>query len=195
MRLIKPHKLKGEITKKKILDAFKICVRKHGYTRVRIQDIAREAKLENSNIYYYFENKETLLKEAVKREAERLYKELSKISKYRYKNKINELAEFFFCESDKGIESANFFFEILDPCMKNKALNDLRNEIDETCKAIIGKILRQYTATESSSNQIATFAYEYMIGKRLMAALSLENNLNDQKNIYRDALKEALSII
>lgn len=192
MRLIKPHKPKGEMTKRKILEAFKACINKTGYTQIRTQDIAREANLTSSNVYYYFESKEKILEEALKREAKKLYRNLSQISKRENNNKTDELAEFFFDDSTKGVESANFFFEIIDPCMKNDRINSLRHEIDEACKSIIEEILIKHTKSTVNSRRLATFVYEYMIGTRLIAALSSEKNLEQQKNIYKETINSSL---
>ena len=62
----------------KILAAARKLISYFGIKKTSIADIAREAGMSQSNLYYYFKNKEAIYTEVIYRESIRLQKKLSK---------------------------------------------------------------------------------------------------------------------
>lgn len=65
-----------EITREEIINAASIAFSKFGYKRTTLDDISAFTKVSKTGIYYYFKNKEEVFQEVIKKEAEKLQKNL-----------------------------------------------------------------------------------------------------------------------
>ena len=96
MQLRKPTKPKGTQTKQDIIEAFTTCVLKQGYAKTTMVDVAKEAKLFPSNLFYYFASKDELLRVCFKKQCDIIVYGLGKIEDYDLEGKIDYIADFLF---------------------------------------------------------------------------------------------------
>ncbi len=72
---------KAQITQEKILEAATQVFSEKGFCGARVDEIAARAKVNKAMLYYYFENKEKLLEELIKRYREETRKVIAALVK------------------------------------------------------------------------------------------------------------------
>ena len=73
--------MKKDEKREKIISAAGRTFGRHGFKEARMENIAKEAKMGKSSLYYYFISKEELFEAVVEREAEHLKNEIIKATK------------------------------------------------------------------------------------------------------------------
>ncbi|MEH6609872.1 MAG: TetR/AcrR family transcriptional regulator [Halioglobus sp.] len=168
MQLRKPTKPKGTKTKHEILEAFTACVRKQGYAKTSMVDVAKEAKLFPSNLFYYFESKDELLRVCFKRQCDIIVHGLEKIKDYDLEGKIDYIADFLFSESESVNHfSTGFMYEAIGVSVSDSILRQNKREMDRCCKELLADVFVGIDATESVRNEKADILYSLLAGSKL----------------------------
>jgi AcrR family transcriptional regulator len=121
--------LKEEIRKRIIESAIKEFSEK-GYDKASIKNIAKGANVAVGNLYRYFENKESLLKEVVKPvfgELVQMINTENVLENIDYKNYIYDTLNRFL---DLYIANKSIFFVVIDGCRGTKMGNIIEGFID-----------------------------------------------------------------
>lgn len=131
---------KNESTKDIIAKAAISCFTKQGITSTSIQDIANEANVSKSLVFYYYKNKENLFADLVKKQQIENLEEIKKVIEKcnnpldQFKNIIDKI---FSHIKDKN--HLDLIKIIHEEFMKN-SLNHIKNEIEQYVKESINLI-------------------------------------------------------
>lgn len=131
---------KNESTKDIIAKAAISCFTKQGLTSTSIQDIANEANVSKSLVFYYYKNKENLFADLVKKQQIENLEEIKKVIEKcnnpldQFKNIIDKI---FSHIKDKN--HLDLIKIVHEEFMKN-SLNHIKNEIEQYVKESINLI-------------------------------------------------------
>lgn len=131
---------KNESTKDIIAKAAISCFTKQGITSTSIQDIANEANVSKSLVFYYYKNKENLFADLVKKQQIENLEEIKKVIEKcnnpldQFKNIIDKI---FSHIKDKN--HLDLIKIVHEEFMKN-SLNHIKNEIEQYVKESINLI-------------------------------------------------------
>ncbi|MFT6955029.1 MAG: AcrR family transcriptional regulator [Halieaceae bacterium] len=183
MQIRKPTKPKGTKTKQDILEAFTACVRKQGYAKTSMVDVAKEAKLFPSNLFYYFESKDELLRVCFKRQCDIIVRGLEKTGDYDLEGKIDYIADFLFSESASVNQfTTGFMYEAIGVSVSDSILKKNKSEMDRCCKNLLADVFIGIDASESIRNEKADILYSLLAGSKLNGYFDTDYNpKNGQK--------------
>ena len=168
MKIRKPTKPKGTQSKKAILTAFITCVRKKGYAKTTMVDIAEEADVFPSNLFYYFDGKDELLRVCFKQQCDIIVHGLEKIEDYNLEDKIDHIADFFFTDSDSVNRfTTGFMYEAIGISVNDSILSETKSEMDRCCIKLLADIFIGIDANESVRIEKAEILYSLLAGSKL----------------------------
>lgn len=190
MQLRKPTKPKGTKTKQDILEAFTACVRKQGYAKTTMVDVAKEANLFPSNLFYYFESKDELLRVCFKRQCDIIVHGLEKIKDYDLEGKIDYIADFLFSESESVNHfTTGFMYEAIGVSVSDSILSQNKSEMDRCCKKLLVEIFIDIDPSESVRNEKADILYSLLAGLKLNGYFDPDYNPKTGKQAFTNLVK------
>jgi AcrR family transcriptional regulator len=168
MHIHKPTKPKGTKTKDNIIKAFTTCVRKQGYAKTTMVDVAKEAKVFPSNLFYYFSCKDELLRVLFKQQCDVIVQGMEKIADYSVEEKINYIVDFFFIENNSVNHfTTGFMYEAIGVSISDSTLSQSKREMDRCCKQLFADVFIGIDAIESVRNEKAEILYSLLAGSKL----------------------------
>jgi AcrR family transcriptional regulator len=189
MQLYKPTKQKGTKRKNDILDAFIRCMRSTGYAKTSLADVAKEAKIFPSLLFYYFEAKEDLLRVCFQRQTDVVIDGLEQIKHYDLDGKINYITELFFSESENVNNFTKTMFEAIGVSVNDEVLGHSKGDMDRTCKRILAELFVGIDEDETVRIGKAEIIYDLLAGTKLNGlfdtAAGYERGRASFKNVMR----------
>lgn len=120
-----------------------------GYEGTSLKDIANACGFENTNVYYYYKNKEDILYEALRIELDTLVDDAKQLEESAEKSPVEKLKAFIQAEVKKHLGEhrlqgmlTDTELSHLNPAHKRKII-ELRNEHDEILSQIISDGIKQ----------------------------------------------------
>ena len=185
MQLRKPTKSKGTKTKNDILAAFTTCVRNQGYPKTTMVDVAKEAKLFPSNLFYYFESKDELLRVCFKRQCDIIVHGLEETRGYDLEEKIGYIADFLFSESESVNHfTTGFMYEAIGVSVSDSILRQDKREMDRRCKKLLADVFIGIDVSESVRDEKADILYSLLAGSKLNGYFDPDYNSKNSRNAF-----------
>lgn len=193
---------KNESTKDIIAKAAISCFTKQGITSTSIQDIANEANVSKSLVFYYYKNKENLFADLVKKQQIENLEEIKKVIEKcnnpldQFKNIIDKI---FSHIKDKN--HLDLIKIIHEEFMKN-SLNHIKNEIEQHVKEsidlisnVIDRCIEQgyFRKINSKLMTINIFSFMFFLTQELIYSnrtIKEEEVKQFFQNLYFEGLKK-----
>lgn len=190
MQLRKPTKAKGTKRKNDIVKAFTSCVRKDGYAKTSMVDIAKEAKVCPSHLFYYFESKDDLLRVCFQRQCDIIVEGLGHIEDYDLDGKIDYLTDFLFTESASvNTFTTGFMYEAIGMSISDTLLSQSKIDMDRCCKKLLANVFIGIDSSESVRNEKAEIVYSLLAGTKLNGFFEPDDGLAHGREMFRKAMK------
>ena len=193
---------KNESTKDIIAKAAISCFTKQGLTSTSIQDIANEANVSKSLVFYYYKNKENLFADLVKKQQIENLEEIKKVIEKcnnpldQFKNIIDKI---FSHIKDKN--HLDLIKIVHEEFMKN-SLNHIKNEIEQHVKEsidlisnVIDRCIEQgyFRKINSKLMTINIFSFMFFLTQELIYSnrtIKEEEVKQFFQNLYFEGLKK-----
>lgn len=190
MKIHKPTKPKGTKKKNDIIEAFTTCVRKQGYAKTSLVDVAKEAKVFPSNLFYYFDCKDELLRVWFKQQCDIIVQGLEKMADYNLEEKINYIADFLFTESDSVNHfTTGFMYEAIGISISDSILSQNKSEMDRCCKKLLANVFIDNDANESVRNEKAEILYSLLAGSKLNGYFDPDHGQGHGKQAFTKVMR------
>jgi AcrR family transcriptional regulator len=190
VKIHKPTKPKGTKRKNDIIEAFTRCVRKQGYAKTSMVDVAKEANVFPSNLFYYFDSKDELLRLCFKEQCDVIVRGLEKIKDYDIQGKIEYVADFLFIES-KSVNhfTTGFMYEAIGISISDPILSQHKNEMDNCCKSLLAEVFIDIDALETTRNEKADILYSLLAGSKLNGYFDPDNGPGHGKAEFKKVMR------
>ena len=168
MKTHKPNKQKGTQRRNDILAAFIKCVREKGYAKTTMVDVAKAANVFPSNLFYYFDNKDEILRVCFQQQCDIIVQGLAKIEELNLEEKIDYIADFLFteCESVNHF-TTGFMYEALGISVNDSILSETKNEMDRRCIELIAEVFVGIDPDSNVRAEKAKTLYSLLAGSKL----------------------------
>lgn len=190
--MVKEHIIKKQKSAKlKIVKIAAAIFSEFGFKKATMYDIAREAGIGKSSIYYYFKCKEEIFEAVVKNEAKQLSGELEKKVLNTTDNPKDKIRNYIFLRMKYLNEMVNFYEALKNDYLGNLAFTErIRRKYDkeerQTIKDIldegVNKGIFKLTNTKLAAIVLVTFLKgleKSMIIEQKLDMKELEANLDD----------------
>jgi AcrR family transcriptional regulator len=185
VKIHKPTKPKGTKRKNDILQAFTRCVRKQGYAKTSMVDVAKEANVFPSNLFYYFDCKDELLRLCFKDQCDTIVDGLEKMKDYDLDGKIAYVADFLFIESESVNHfTTGFMYEAIGVSVSDSILSNYKSDMDRCCKKLLADVFFEIDALESVRNEKAGILYSLLAGSKLNGYFDPEHGPEQGKEAF-----------
>lgn len=190
MQLHKPTKPKGTRRKTEFVNAFNTCVRKRGYAKTSMVDIAKEADVAPSHLFYYFECKDDLLRLCFKQQCDVIVHGLEKIEDYDLEEKIDYITDFLFTQSASvNSYTTGLMYEAIGVSISDTRLAQDKQEMDRNCKRLLANVFVGIDANEKTRNEKAEIIYALLAGTKLNGFFDPDNGLEHGKEMFRKGMR------
>jgi TetR/AcrR family transcriptional repressor of uid operon len=190
MVIKKPTKPKGTLRKQAIIKAFKRCVSQQGYANTAMADVAKEAGLFPSHIFYYFDSKQDLLRNCCQQQCEVVVMGLSQMIDLPLEKKIDYVTDFLFISNDDiNRSTSGFMYEAIGVAVNDPILSDFKLEMDRNCKQILSTLFTDSDANPESREEKGEIIYWLLVGAKLNAYFDPDNGLENAANLFKKALR------
>ena len=126
---------KAQERRAKIIQALRRCIAHKGYAATSFNEIAREAGMSPSHVFYYFRGKDAVLKELYREITRQFLVRMDALQDASLETKLRAMMDYAFSGGDVSHEDRLVFAEIIGQSMSNPSLEDIR----ETLPAMIMK--------------------------------------------------------
>jgi AcrR family transcriptional regulator len=190
MQIRKPTNAKGTKRKNDIVKAFTACVRKDGYAKTTMVDIAKEAKVCPSHLFYYFESKDELLRVCFQRQCDIIVEGLSHIEDYALDDRIEYICDFLFTESPSvNTTTTGFMYEAIGISISDTLLSQSKSDMDRCCKKLLASVFVGIDSSESVRNEKAEIVYSLLAGTKLNSFFEPDDGLARGKEMFKKAMQ------
>ena len=143
--MIKEHILKKQkIVQHKIIVVASTVFSKFGFKKATIEDIAHEAGMGKSSVYYYFKSKEDIFEAVVKKEADELSLQVAKRVINVNDNPKEKIRNYVLIRMRYLNEMVNFFETLKNDYLGNLAFTErIRKKYDKEEQQMLNKILEE----------------------------------------------------
>jgi AcrR family transcriptional regulator len=186
VKIHKPTKPKGTKRKNDILEAFTRCVRKQGYAKTTMVDVAKEAGVFPSNLFYYFDSKDELLRLCFKAQCDIIVHGLEKMEDYDVEGKIDYVADFLFTEgASVNHFTTGFMYEAIGVSVSDSVLRKYKSDMDRCCKKLLADVFVDIDAVESVRNEKSEILYSLLAGSKLNGYFDPDYGLEYGKETFK----------
>lgn len=191
VRITKPTKPKGTERRGKIIKAFMSCIRRQGYIRTTMVEVANEADIQPGHLAYYFQTKEEILRCCFLEQAEVIVHGLELARDYHGEEKIDYLASFFFTDNPNvNCFTTGFMFEAFGVALNDPELKRCRQLMDESARALLESAFTDLLGQEDASVQEkADIAYAYLPGLKFALYFKEDAGLEAGRHMFRKMLR------
>ena len=190
---------KNNVKRKEIIDATFKCIYEKGAEEISMRSIAREAKINQSTLHYYFKNKENLLTEFLQALLSRLIHDIEK----RYKDsdaperKLEEILEAGRTFAERQREMFIVFIHCWALSIRNPPMQKVFSDLYERIAGVIENILEEgyqqgaFNEVKKGVVSASIIAFVQGIGCQwLMTKMAFD--LKGFFDIFADDLKEVI---
>jgi AcrR family transcriptional regulator len=190
MVIKKPTKPKGTLRKQAIIRAFKCCVSRQGYANTAMADVAKEAGLFPSHIFYYFDSKQDLLRNCCQQQCEVVVLGLSQMVHLPLDEKIDYITDFLFTANENiNRSTSGFMYEAIGVAVNDPILSEFKLEMDRNCKQILSTLFADLEANLESREEKGEIVYWLLAGAKLNAYFDPDNGLENAADLFKKALR------
>lgn len=190
VQLYKPTKQKGTKRKRAIVNAFTACVRKQGYANTSLVDIAKEADVFPSLLFYYFKSKEDLLRVCFQRQCDIIVSGLEQIEGYDLEGKINYITDFLFNQSEQvNTFTTGFMYEAIGISVNDEQLGLSKRGMDRCCKNLLAQIFVGIDEDEAVRQEKAEIIYALLAGTKLNGYFEPEAEPDQGRESFRKVIR------
>jgi len=167
---IKFNLAKYEIKKHEIIDAVFKCIYEQGIEGVTMRSIAKEAKVNQALLHYYFESKENLLAEFIRMLFKRFIYDIEK--RYKAIDPPKKKLNYFFKAGKDFVEKDKELFVVLIDawayCIKDSSLQkhyaNMNKELTGVMKRIIEEGQKKEIFNQVSAENLSTIFIAFVVG-------------------------------
>lgn len=191
MRIRKPTKPKGTRTRNKIITAFTRCIRKQGFVKTSMVDVAKEADVFPSHLAYYFDSKEDILRSCFLLQGEAILCGLRAAKEYKNSERILYLSDFFFTDNpDINLFTTGFMFEAFGVAIYDETLKNCKKELDMHIRELFSSFFTDMSGGEDyNACEKAETAYALLSGLKFTLYFDESLRLDHGKAIFEKMLK------
>jgi AcrR family transcriptional regulator len=190
VQLYKPTKPKGTKRKNDIVKAFTACVRKDGYAKTSLVDIAKEAKVFPSHLFYYFDSKDALLRVCFQQQCDIIVEGLEHIEEYDLEGKIDYVTDFLFTENGSvNTFTTGFMYEAIGISISDEVLSQSKSDMDRCCKKLLANVFVSVDSNESVRKEKAEMVYALLAGAKLNGFFNANHGLEHEREMFRKAFR------
>jgi len=153
-------------------------------------DVAKEAKVFPSNLFYYFDSKDELLRLCFKEQCDVIVRGLEKTKNYDIEGKIEYVADFLFIES-KSVNhfTTGFMYEAIGISISDPILSQYKTEMDNCCKRLLADVFVNIDAVESTRNEKAEILYSLLAGSKLNGYFDADHGPEHGKVAFKKVMR------
>lgn len=179
---------RGDKRRKKILDAFRVCIIKNGYSKTTLRDVSEVAGMSASHVLYYFSGKDAILHHYFDAVAQRIKKRIDGFRNESPTHQVDRLVDLFF--AGKGISNSEtgFMLECFGVAVHAQQLHTEKADLDRFCKDYLEELFSQVPATKARARDHAEVAYAMLIGLRTAAFFDDDLSLADARRLFHQAV-------
>lgn len=191
LRITKPTKPKGTERRRKIITAFMVCVRRHGYNKTTMAEVATEAGMQPGHLAYYFCSKEEILRCCYLSQADVIIQGLEKARNYHGEEKIDYLASFFFTDNcNVNCFTTGFMFEAFSVALNDPELKRCRQLMDDSARTLLTSAFKDLLdPVNPSVHEKAEMAYAYLPGLKFSLYFDETSGLETGRLMFRKMLR------
>lgn len=190
MVIKKPTKPKGTLRKQAIITAFKSCVSQQGYANTAMADVAKQAGLFPSHIFYYFNSKQDLLRNCSQQQCDVVVQGLRQMVDLPLESKIDYITNFLFIDNkDINHSTSGFLYEAIGVAVNDPVLSEFKLEMDRSCKQILSTLFADSDAEPESREEKGEIVYWLLVGAKLNAYFDPDNGLENAASLFKKALR------
>ena len=120
---------KSKERRARILDALRRCILRKGYSATSFNELAQEADMSPSHVFYYFRGKDAVLRELYREVAERLVARVATHRGEPPEDQFRIMSAFAFAGEVFSHEERLVFTELIGQSMHNPSIRDIRDEL------------------------------------------------------------------
>lgn len=177
---------KSTETRKKIIDTATKLFNEKGYYDTNIKDIAREANIVHSSIYYYFKNKESIAREIFDQLVDKIDKVTSDIYKEKHDILLNSIIKYILIFKYIALNKATqaVYYDIVQYSNYDKTnLERLKNTFFKDVETLITKYNVEFTEKKMIAYILTSDAFAKALFKGIING-SLDFSIEDAINYF-----------
>jgi len=180
---------RGDLKRKRILEALHRCIIAKGYAKTTLAEIATEAELYPSHVLYYFEGKEAILEYYFSQVSTLFRRRLNSFKDEAPGDKIKSLTDFFFADNVATHSEIGFMLECFGVAVNDEIMKGEKAALDVFCKTYLADMFKDtpcnFVAGAMASAEIA---YAILIGLRTAVYFDDGVDLKEARTLYLDAM-------
>lgn len=111
----------------RILDALRRCILRQGYSATSFNELAQEAGMSPSHVFYYFQGKDAVLKELYRDLAQRLIASVSLLQEKSPEEQFQAMSDYAFAGEAFTHDERLVFTELIGQSLHNPSVREIRN--------------------------------------------------------------------
>ena len=191
----KPQALKaepssrGDLQRRKILNALHDCIIAKGYSKTTLRDVARKAGMSASHLLYYFPGKDAILEHYFQKVAEILMQRIEGFREQPPAQQIELLSDLFFAGKGLTRSEIGFMLECFGVAVHDQTLRKLKTELDRNNKAYLKDLFLSLAGeNEQFAEDAAEIAYAVLIGLRTAAYFDTQLDLPQARRLFYNSI-------
>ena len=180
---------RGDIKRKRILEALHRCIIAKGYAKTTLAEIATEAELYPSHVLYYFEGKEAILEYYFTQISALFRRRLNSFKDEVPSEKIKSLTDFFFADNVVTHSEIGFMLECFGVAVNDEIMKGEKAALDVFCKTYLADMFKDTPCNFAlGARASAEIAYAILIGLRTAVYFDDSVDLKEARGLYLDAM-------
>ena len=180
---------RGDIKRKRILEALHRCIIAKGYAKTTLAEIATEAELYPSHVLYYFEGKEAILEHYFTQISSLFRQRLNSFKDEVPSEKIKSLTAFFFADNVVTHSEIGFMLECFGVAVNDEIMKGEKAALDVFCKTYLADMFKDTPCNFAlGARASAEIAYAILIGLRTAVYFDDSVDLKEARGLYLDAM-------
>ena len=180
---------RGDLKRKRILDALHRCIIAKGYAKTTLAEIAIEAELYPSHVLYYFEGKEAILEYYFSQVSKLFTRRLNSFKNEAPSDKIRSLTDFFFADNVVTHSEIGFMLECFGVAVNDEIMKGEKAALDVFCKTYLADMFIDTPCNfVAGARASAEIAYAILIGLRTAVYFDDSVDLKEARMLYLNAM-------
>ncbi|MBT5797098.1 MAG: TetR/AcrR family transcriptional regulator [Porticoccaceae bacterium] len=180
---------RGDLKRKRILEALRRCIIAKGYAKTTLAEIAIEAELYPSHVLYYFSGKEAILEFYFAQVSSLFRRRLNSFKDEAPSEKIRSLTDFFFADNAASHSEIGFMLECFGVAVNDEIMKGEKAALDVFCKTYLADMFKDTPCNFiTGARASAEIAYAILIGLRTAVYFDDSLDIKEARGLYLDAM-------
>ena len=142
----------------RILDGLRRCILRQGYSATSFNELAQEAGMSPSHVFYYFQGKDAVLQELYRDLAQRLLASVSLLQGQPAEEQFKTMSDYAFAGEVFSHDERLVFTELIGQSLHNPSVKELRDGLATSVVAYLTNVFESCERAKGLSADNAGFA-------------------------------------